>query len=451
MEGMDTSTSATWQRAFSEHLHELNKRTATALAASQFESLLLYSGRDRYWFLDDATYPFKAHPPFKVWAPLTDAPECFVFVVPGHKPVLVFHQADDFWHKPATVPEAYWTSHFDIRIAKDTASARAALPADLSRTAFIGEAFAELATFGVAAVNPEHLLARLDFPRARKSEYELLCLREASRMAARGHVAAAAAFAAGASEFDVGLAYQRAARQREKHLPYNPIIALNEGGAVLHYQVQELAAPAAHHSMLIDAGCEFGGYASDITRTHSFEDRDWRELITRFDALQLQLCAAVKPGVEWSDVHELAHHSVADFLREADIVTTPASATVESGLSRVFFPHGIGHLLGIQVHDVGGTLGGPDGRQIPRPGKHPSLRLTRRLEAGFVVTMEPGIYFIDALLTAARSAPYAKDIRWSRVAALHKFGGIRIEDDLAVTPDGCENLTRDAFASVSAS
>jgi Xaa-Pro dipeptidase len=447
---MDTTTANSWQRAHAEHLYELGKRTAIALAASQYDSLLLHSGREHYVFLDDATYAFKASAPLKLWAPLTDAPDCFLFFAAGRKPILVFHQADDFWHKPASVPDNYWSSHFDIRVAKNTAAARAALPTDLSSTAYIGEAFPELATFGVAAVNPEHLLARLDFPRARKSEYELMCLREANRMGARGHHAAAESFAAGASEFEIGLAFMRAARQREKHLPYNPIIALNGGGAVLHYQVQELSAPAAHHSMLIDAGCEFAGYASDITRTHSFDDADFRELIARFDALQLRLCAAVKPGVEWSDVHELAHHAIADFLRESDIVTTAASATVESGLSRVFFPHGIGHLLGVQVHDVGGTLGGPDGRQIQRPDKHPTLRLTRRLEPGFVVTMEPGIYFIDQLLDAARNAPYAKDIRWTRVDALRKFGGIRIEDDLAITATGSENLTRDAFASLPA-
>jgi Xaa-Pro dipeptidase len=447
---MDTTTAVDWNRLYTEHLHHLSKRTATALAASRFDALLLYSGRDHFVFVDDATYPFKAHAPFKVWAPLSDVPECFLYFTAGHKPLLVFHQPDDFWHKPAAIPDTYWSSRFDIRVAQDTKAARAALPADLSRTAFIGEAFTELAAFGVGAVNPEHLLARLDFPRARKSEYEVACLREANKMGARGHRAAAQAFANGGSEFEIGLAFMAAARQREKHLPYNPIIALNEGGAVLHYQVQEMAVPAQHHSMLIDAGCEFGGYASDITRTYSFADAEFRGLVERFDTLQQELCAATKPGVEWSDIHELAHHSIADFLREADIVSTPASATVESGLSRVFFPHGIGHLLGIQVHDVGGTLGGPDGRQIPRPAKHPTLRLTRRLEQDFVVTMEPGIYFIDQLLATARAAPHGKDINWPRVEQLKKFGGIRIEDDLVVTATGYENLTRDAFAATAA-
>jgi Xaa-Pro dipeptidase len=450
MLAMDTASSIDWDRLYAEHFHDLANRTATALGAAHFDSVLLCSGHDRYAFVDDLVYPFKAHAPFKAWVPLSDVPECFVFFAAGQKPILVFHQPDDFWHKVAEIPNAYWTRHFDIRAAKDTKAARAALPSDLSRTAYVGEAFPELASFGVGAINPEHLLARLHYPRARKSEYELACMRAASVMGAHGHDAARRAFLSGASEFEIGLAFMTAARQREKHLPYNPIIALNEGGAVLHYQVQEMRAPKEHYSMLIDAGCEFAGYASDITRTYSFADADFRALVERFDAMQLQLCAAVKPGVEWSDIHELAHHSIADFLRDSDIVYTPASASVESGLSRVFFPHGIGHLLGIQVHDVGGTQGGPDGRQIPRPAKHPTLRMTRKVEQGFVVTMEPGVYFIDVLLSAARSAPYAKDINWARVDQLKKFGGIRIEDDLAVTATGHENLTRDAFAAAAA-
>jgi Xaa-Pro dipeptidase len=100
------------------------------------------------------------------------------------------------------------------------------------------------------------------------------------------------------------------------------------------------------------------------------------------------------------------------------------------------------------VHDVGGLQAGPAGGSLPRPEGHPFLRLTRRLEPGFVVTMEPGVYFIDSLLARLRGTPAEAMVNWSRVAQLRPFGGIRIEDDLAVTADGHENLTRPAFDTV---
>jgi Xaa-Pro dipeptidase len=114
-------------------------------------------------------------------------------------------------------------------------------------------------------------------------------------------------------------------------------------------------------------------------------------------------------------------------------------------VTRTFLPHGIGHLLGLEVHDVGGFMRSAESGEIAKPEGHPYLRLTRVLEPGFVVTMEPGIYFIPQLLESARSGARAQHINWPRVEALAPFGGIRIEDDLAVTEEGCENLTREAF------
>src|SRR3977135_2404021 len=160
------------------------------------------------------------------------------------------------------------------------------------------------------------------------------------------------------------------------------------------------------------------------------------------------LCAGVRAGVDWRDVHLNAHQLTGALLREADITRCGADEAVATAVTSVFLPHGIGHLLGLEVHDVGGFMRSPEGGDIPRPDGHPNLRLTRVLEEGFVVTMEPGIYFIEQLLDAARADDRGRRINWSRRAApVANVGGIRIEDDLAVPRDGCENLTRGAFRS----
>jgi Xaa-Pro dipeptidase len=145
-------------------------------------------------------------------------------------------------------------------------------------------------------------------------------------------------------------------------------------------------------------------------------------------------------------VHGQAVRDIAGLLQEIGVLRCSVEEALESGAARLFFPHGIGHLLGLQVHDVGGTLADREGHQLPKPPKDPALRLTRVLEPGFVVTMEPGIYFIDALLGPARVGEHAARIDWSEVDRWRPYGGIRIEDNLAITVDGCRNLTREAFA-----
>ncbi len=445
---MSASLATELARTFGPHLEALCARTARALEKSGFKALLVHSGSLLPVFEDDRTYAFEAHAPFKVWVPQAEAPDSFVYFAPGSRPRLVLNQPDDYWYKSAATPEGYWVRYFEIVSVPDLDAARAALPKNLSGCAYIGDEFPGLAAFGVAAVNPRALTRRLDYARAAKTPYELACLREASRLGAAGHVAAAEAFRAGATEFEIELAFLRGCGQREQELPYNPIIALNAMGAVLHYQVLQKAPPPERYSLLIDAGAEFAGYASDITRTYAADDADFTALIARMDGMQRALCDRVRAGVDWRDIHLEAHALTAEVLRDADLILCSPAEAVEAQVTSVFLPHGIGHLLGLEVHDVGGFMADPEGGEIGRPDGHPYLRLTRVLEPGFVVTMEPGIYFIDQLLKAARADSRAGLINWSRVSQLSRFGGIRIEDDLAVQAKGAENLTRDAFRSL---
>ena len=131
---------------------------------------------------------------------------------------------------------------------------------------------------------------------------------------------------------------------------------------------------------------------------------------------------------------------------EQDIVRMSPEAMVAEAVTSTFFPHGLGHPIGLQVHDVAGFHANEAGDTIPRPAGHPFLRMTRTLEANFVVTIEPGLYFIPMLLAQLKAGPHAAHVNGSKVDHLTKFGGIRIEDEVRATTGIPENLTRDAFA-----
>jgi Xaa-Pro dipeptidase len=432
-------------RLYPEHIAEVVRRTADALARSGLEALIVHAGSPIGLFLDDQHYPFKAHPPFKWWAPLLDAPGSMIHFRPGSRPQLVFHVESDFWYQPATLPQSWWPGQFEVVIVNSKDQARAALPRDLGKTAWIGDALPDLLGWGVGSINPPDLSRRLDFTRACKTPYEIACLAEANRIGALGHAAAERCFHGGGSEYEIHQAFASACGQREQELPYNAIVALNEAASVLHYQVLRRTRPDCHRSLLLDAGASFAGYGSDITRTTAAETGDFADLVTAMDQLQLGLCDLARPGADWRDIHAAAVERITALLHESGVLRCSVAEALDSGASRLFFPHGIGHLLGLQVHDVGGTMADDEGGVLPKPPKDPALRLTRRLEPGFVVTMEPGLYFIEALLGPARSGPHAARIDWKRVQALTPFGGIRVEDNLAITATGCDNLTRRAF------
>jgi Xaa-Pro dipeptidase len=221
-------------------------------------------------------------------------------------------------------------------------------------------------------------------------------------------------------------------------------VALNSNGATLHYQHRSRERPprGQRHSLLIDAGCSHAGYASDITRTHAARRGLFSQLVKALDQAQLRLCAAVRPGVAFGELQLLAHREVAGLLANAGLVRLPAEAIVDERISDLFFPHGLGHLLGLQVHDIGGNLLDPDGRQGKPPRRFPRMRLTRTLAPGQVLTIEPGLYFIDSLLTRLRRHRRHRSVDWQALESLRPCGGIRIEDDVLVTEAGHENLTR---------
>lgn len=157
-------------------------------------------------------------------------------------------------------------------------------------------------------------------------------------------------------------------------------------------------------------------------------------------AAQVAVLKTAKPGVSWSYCHQVAQEEILKALINIGILTGSPKELAEKNIGAIFFPHGLGHLIGLDTHDVGGYLEGtPSRSQLPGFKK---LRTARVLEEGFVLTNEPGCYFIDVLLNAASENPeQASHINQSVLSRFRGFGGVRLEDDIVITADGAENLT----------
>ena len=440
-------TAAQPDSTYAHHLATLKQRADQALARGGFDHLLVPSGTRHYQVFDDRDYAFAVNPQFKAWLPLTRVPDSWLVYTPGHRPKVIFHQPFDYWHVVPDAPSGWWVEHFDIHIIRKPEEALALLPRPAGRCAILGEAQSTLGEY--APNNPEAVLNYLEYHRAYKTPYEISQMREAQRLAVRGHRAAEAAFREGKSEFAIHMAYCSAVGQDASELPYGNIIGLNQHGAVLQYTELERSAPTPPRSFLIDAGASFHGYASDITRSHAFvKSSEFQAMIDAVDAAQIGMCQGVRAGVDYKQLHVDAHLTLMGILQDFGVLKVSPETALATGVSAAFFPHGLGHPIGLQVHDVAGFAASDRGGKIPRPDGHPYLRMTRVLEPGMVVTIEPGLYFIDMLLDEVKQAGNAASIDWARVDAFRPYGGIRIEDEVHCTAGEAENLTRAAFAEV---
>jgi Xaa-Pro dipeptidase len=437
--------SANLASLYADHLDTLKRRADEALQRGGFDALVVPSGRLHYQVFDDRDYPYAVNPQFKAWVPLVKVPDSWLVYVPGQKPKVVYLQPFDYWHVVPSAPSGEWTKHMDVVVIRTPEEALQHLPKHVARCAILGEPQSTLGDY--APNNPPAVVAYLEYHRAFKTPYEVEMMRAASRIGARAHRAAERAFRAGASEFGIHLAYCQAAGQDAIDLPYNNIVALNQHGAVLHYHDRETLPPKPVRSFLIDAGAGHVGYACDITRTYSHDTGDeFQALVDAMDVAQLRMCDQVRNGVDYRQLHVDAHHAIARILKDFGIITVTPEVAVETGVSSAFFPHGIGHGIGLQVHDVAGFAESDRGGTLPKPDGHPYLRLTRTLAPGMAVTIEPGLYFIDMLLEKLKDRGLGPSVDWGRVDAFRPFGGIRIEDDVVCTDDAPLNLTREAFA-----
>ena len=200
---------------------------------------------------------------------------------------------------------------------------------------------------------------------------------------------------------------------------------------------------------LCDAGCELNDYCSDNTRTMpvsgKFTQRQL-EIYSIVEACHDYVLEVAKPGVKYADVHFAVCRLMTQRLKELGLMRGDTDEAVRAGAHAMFLPHGLGHMMGMDVHDMEG-LGqiyvGFDEETRPNLEQFGTncLRMGRRLQEGFVVTDEPGIYFIPALIDEWKASGHCKEfINFDKLETYKDFGGIRIEDDLLITPDGCRFL-----------
>jgi Xaa-Pro aminopeptidase len=263
-------------------------------------------------------------------------------------------------------------------------------------------------------IDPSALLHEM---RVRKDAGELAAMRKAAQISSAAHVAAMRATAPGRTEYEIEALLEYEFRRRGATGPAYPCIVASGGNAtILHYHENDRRM-AAGELLLVDAGSEVDCLASDVTRTWPVGGRftpAQRRVYEIVLAAQHAAIATVKPGAGFNDAHDVALRVLIGGLRDLALLAGSVDEILVSRSYRRFYMHRTGHWLGMDVHDVGAYY---------RQGSEP-----RRLEAGMVVTVEPGLYFDEEDAT---------------IPAEYRGIGVRIEDDVLVTADGNEVLTRD--------
>jgi Xaa-Pro aminopeptidase len=407
------------------------RRAAVARAWDLHDEVVLVAAGERVPVPGtDQHYPFRVHPEHRY---LADAE------VPGS--VLAFDPADG-WTAFCRVPdrdERIWEG--GARVAGEPLE-----NLEVWLRARGGRRFATLGSplpeIPADAELSTRLRSSLDAQRGVKDAVEVERIRAACAAAAAGFEAALHATLPGVTErrlvYEIEVAFLRAGADR---VAFDTVVAGGPNAAVLHFAPTDRVLREGELA-LVDAGATCGGYASDVTRTYpvgerfSAEQRDLHEVVLAAQRAAIERC---RPGREFKEIHLETCVDLARGLADLGLLRGEPSALVERDVHALFFPHGLGHLLGLAVHDAGGML---EGRE---PSDRFGLRWLRTdlpLEEGHVVTIEPGIYFIPALLDDSERRDLFRDaVDWERVDALRDFGGIRIEDDVLVTDMGPEVLT----------
>ena len=282
--------------------------------------------------------------------------------------------------------------------------------------------------------------------RATKEPQEIAAIDRACNIGYEMHTTAQRLIKPGVTERFIGGQVDGIARSLAQGTSFATIFS--QHGEIMHGNPSDAPLEAGRLA-LCDAGCELDDYCSDHTRTMpvngKFTQRQ-QEIYSIVEACHDYVLEVAKPGVKYMDVHFAVCRMMTERLKELGLMKGDTDEALRAGAHAMFLPHGLGHMMGMDVHDMEG-LGqiyvGFDDETRPNLEQFGTncLRMGRRLEEGFVVTDEPGIYFIPALIDEWRASGHCKDfLNFDKLETYKDFGGIRIEDDVLITKDGCRFL-----------
>lgn len=457
---------------YQQHLTHALSTTHHAMERLGVSDLIISSGEPTYYFLDDQHVPFRSHPHFRYLCPLEGAYH-LIHLSLTHRPLVVTFASDSYWVK-ATDPTHHprWqdlslsnylmTSFSKLDQRFSTITGRLAS----QRKVFIG---ADSQIPGDMEKNPSDVLDALGMIRTKKTPWEIRCTVEATQSALLGHQAVKAAFLSEdshhpLSERELFYIYQKATGEIHQEFPYEPIIAMDDNASYLHYNHRTRLASALTSTknnirpftLLVDAGASTSGYGSDITRTHLKPYGQYlttgghqvsREAYGVFDGLINELTKAEQKLWQmatdtacFNTLHQHAERMIASILIEAGLITQRSATEPDPReITKIFFPHGLGHMLGLLTHDFSHLKKKPNSSA----SSSGPLRHRSELACGNLFTIEPGIYFIPSLLTKLKGTLTSYDIDQKLFAELVPLGGIRIEDNIYITSSGKPvNLTR---------
>ena len=361
---------------------------------------------------------------------------------------------DALWHGPtpdaAALAEQYGV---DVAPASELAARVAALPqrpkglavADPRRTALARRLTGAALEFGPLNGDDGLVHAFIDL-RLALQPAEVDAMRAAAAVTGKAHTAAMAATRAGRTEAQLAALFDGTCAAHGMTTAYHSIVTVR--GEVLHNEHYDQTLRDGQ-LLLLDGGAESpAGYATDVTRTWPVSGRFSPRQRAAYDAVlqsQHDAIAQCRAGTRYRDVHLTASRTLTRFLVDEGLLKGDVDGLVERGAHALFFPHGVGHLIGLDVHDMeifGDRAGYGSGRTRSEQFGLSYLRLDRDLAPGMVVTIEPGFYVVPAILSdAALLDRFSDALDRDAAAAWAGFGGIRIEDDVLITVANPEVLT----------